>query len=576
MPVNRNALIRYKTIDICLQNRYRKWTLNDLIEACSEALYEYEGIEKGVSKRTVQMDLQMMRSDKLGYNAPIIVVEKKYYTYEDPTYSITNIPLTDQDLGKLTEVVEILKQFKGFTHFQELRGIVQRLEDKIYTSKTDHRSIIDLEKNENLKGLEHIDFIYRAIQRKEILQITYQSFKAKESSSFPFHPFLLKEYRNRWFVLGKKKEKLPYMLLALDRVIDLQYTGEASIEVEEVEIRNFFRDVVGVTVNTGDKPQEVILFIDAINAPYVLTKPIHHSQKVLEERKNGIIISLEVKLNYELEREILGFGDKAKVIAPEQLKQRVRARLFHALDQYRTELKESELIHYPKKIAGKGYIVAPNIYTKKELNKMGLMIQQYEQTLLLETKNIYPIHHLFKVIPALKAVVMNRNLKRILSSIGSDYYLTKALYYDKPPQGNSYIKWHQELTVDVHTKILTDSYDGWTTDGAFVSLHPPVEVLHEGLILHIHLDEIHLDQGVIHVIPGSHQKRLTEQEIQPIAEQANPFPCEVNAGGLIIFKPLLLHAYTKSTYHKKRRVLHLELNRIELPDGLEWGEKEDC
>nr|MBX2840503.1 phytanoyl-CoA dioxygenase [Flammeovirgaceae bacterium] len=99
MPVNRNALIRFKTIDKCLQNHYRKWTLDDLIDACSEALYEYEGIDKGVSKRTVQADIQMMRSDKLGYNAPIIVEERKYYAYEDKEYSITNIPLTDQDLG---------------------------------------------------------------------------------------------------------------------------------------------------------------------------------------------------------------------------------------------------------------------------------------------------------------------------------------------------------------------------------------------------------------------------------------------------------------------------------------------
>ena len=83
MPVNRNALIRYKTIDKCLQNRYREWTLEDLIEACSEALYEYEGITKGISKRTIQLDIQIMRSDKLGYNAPIIVYDNKYYTYEE-------------------------------------------------------------------------------------------------------------------------------------------------------------------------------------------------------------------------------------------------------------------------------------------------------------------------------------------------------------------------------------------------------------------------------------------------------------------------------------------------------------
>src|SRR3954467_489102 len=110
MPVNKNALIRYKTIDACLRNRRRRWTLENLIDAVSDALYDYEGIDKGISRRSVQADLQLMRSDKLGYNAPIIVVSKKYYTYEDPAYSITNIPLNEQDLGRMNEAVEILKQ----------------------------------------------------------------------------------------------------------------------------------------------------------------------------------------------------------------------------------------------------------------------------------------------------------------------------------------------------------------------------------------------------------------------------------------------------------------------------------
>ena len=70
MPVSKNALIRYRTIDRCLRNHYRKWTLADLIDACSDALSEYEGRDENVSRRTVQADIQMMRSDKLGYNAP--------------------------------------------------------------------------------------------------------------------------------------------------------------------------------------------------------------------------------------------------------------------------------------------------------------------------------------------------------------------------------------------------------------------------------------------------------------------------------------------------------------------------
>ena len=285
MPVNRNALIRYKTIDQCLQNRFKKWTLQDLVDACSDVLYEYEGIDKGVSVRTVQMDIQMMRSEKLGYHAPIIVVDKKYYTYEDPNYSITNIPLTNQDLGKLNEVVEILKQFKGFNHFSELSGMVQRLEDKIQTAKSGQEPIIDFEKNEGLKGLEHIDMIYQAILNKKALEITYQSFKARNSETFVFHAYLLKEYRNRWFVLGIREGISAVFTLALDRILELKKSYVSYEEINKPEIKSFYKDVIGVTVSPTLRPEKIILQIDPWNAPYVLTKPLHHSQQLLEENE---------------------------------------------------------------------------------------------------------------------------------------------------------------------------------------------------------------------------------------------------------------------------------------------------
>src|SRR5687767_3185365 len=261
MPVNRNALIRFRTIDTCLRNRQRRWTLEDLIEACSDALYEYEGIDKGVSRRSIQMDIQFMRSDKLGYNAPIIVLEKKYYTYEDPDYSIINIPLTDQDLGKLTEVVEILKQFKGFSHFQELSGMVQRLENKIYAARTNTEPVIDFEKNENLKGLEHIETLYQAIIKKCTVELCYQSFKARSANTFIFHPYYLKEYRNRWFVIGVKKKKTPILTLALDRIVSIGECDSAYVPKDkDLMLPAFFNDVLGVTVNPDGKTERILLF----------------------------------------------------------------------------------------------------------------------------------------------------------------------------------------------------------------------------------------------------------------------------------------------------------------------------
>ena len=108
MPANKNALIRYKTIDNCLRNKYRRWTLDDLVDACCDALYDMEGITKGVCARTVQMDIQIMRSDKLGYNAPIEVYDRIYYRYADPDYSITEMPLSLDDCKLIKEAITLL------------------------------------------------------------------------------------------------------------------------------------------------------------------------------------------------------------------------------------------------------------------------------------------------------------------------------------------------------------------------------------------------------------------------------------------------------------------------------------
>jgi len=223
MATNKNALIRYLTIDKCLQNTLRKWTLDDLIEAFSDALYEHEGKDSYVSKRTVQLDIQNMRSDKLGYNAPIIVYQRKYYKYETANYSITEIPITDIDLDILTESMEMLRQFKNFSLFSELNGVIQKLEDKVFRETKDQSPIIHLDKNDQLLGIEHLDTIYQAILKKLVITIVYQSFKARTASSMTFTPYILKEFNNRWFVVGRKARGKDIMTLALDRIISIDF-----------------------------------------------------------------------------------------------------------------------------------------------------------------------------------------------------------------------------------------------------------------------------------------------------------------------------------------------------------------
>lgn len=339
MATNKNALIRYKTIDKCLQNRQRRWTLDGLIDACSDALYEYEGKHTNVSRRTLQLDIQMMRSDKLGYNAPIVVYEKKYYTYEDPDYSITNIPLTDMDMEVLTESVEMLRQFKDFSLFADLNGIIQKLEDSVYTNQDKREAIIHIDKNERLKGLEHLDVLYQAILKKLVLNISYQSFKARNPATFLFHPYILKEYNNRWFVVGRKHEQDKILTLALDRISKIDYELHTDYKKYDFDADTYYEHTYGVTVHGAKDLINIKLWVDAANAPYVLTKPFHHSQTLLETLEDAsIIVALKVHHNYEIERLILGFGKAIEVLQPRRLKQRIRRNLEEALARYhRTE-----------------------------------------------------------------------------------------------------------------------------------------------------------------------------------------------------------------------------------------------
>ena len=306
------------------------------MEKVSDALYEFEGIKNGISKRTIQGDIQLMRSNKLGYNAPIVVLHRKFYTYEDPDYSISNSPISVGDMQKMKEAVEVLKHVSGFSSFDEMSDIVARLEDSIHTKKDNSPSIIQMESNNLLKGLSFISPLHQAIREKTPLLISYQSFKAIQQQDLVFSPYLLKEYRNRWFLIGQHKKSEGLMTLALDRINAIEEMGKNSYrEYTGVDFERYFSDAIGVTKTQKDRGHRVILQVNAKNAPYVATKPLHPSQQILDKKEDGsILIRIDVVLNFELEREILGFGESIKVLSPKKLQARIKQRLAAATQLY--------------------------------------------------------------------------------------------------------------------------------------------------------------------------------------------------------------------------------------------------
>ena len=338
MPANKNALIRYKTIDNCLRNRYRRWTLEDLVEACSEALYEMEGIQKGVSVRTVQGDIQMMRSDKLGYNAPIEVYDHKYYRYSDKDYSIMDMPMSQNDYDVMQEAVDMLRQLEGFEQFSEMADVVSRLQDKLAMSRNNRKPIIHFDSVPNLEGIRLLNPLYNYIAHKQTLRIMYQSFSARTPKEFILCPYLLKEFRNRWFLFGSKADDLLLFNLPLDRIKSVEPVDVPFRENPNFDTEHFFDDVIGVSKNINNTPRRIKFWANAEQSKYIKTKPIHQSQQLIKENPEdgSCIFSIDVVINFEMYSVFMSYGPGVKVIYPRNAMMYMRDKLKEAAELYDT------------------------------------------------------------------------------------------------------------------------------------------------------------------------------------------------------------------------------------------------
>ena len=339
MPANKNALIRYKTIDNCLRNTYKRWTLNDLVDACSDALYDCEGISKGVSVRTVQMDLQTMRSDKLGYNAPIEVYDQKYYRYSDPDFSIMNMPMSENDYQVLHEAVDMLRQLDNFEQFAEMSDVVSRLQDKLAISKHNRKPIVHFDNVPNLKGLKLLNPLYNYIAQRQSLRIMYQPCSARKPQQYVVFPYLLKEFRNRWFLFCSRATDLLMFNLALDRIVSVEPIDVPYRDNPQFDSEHFFDNVIGVTKNIGNKPQHITFRATREQSHYIATKPVHPSQKLVSCNPNdgSCIFSIDVVINIEMYSIMMSFGPGVKLLSPRQAVTFMAKKLRQAAAQYDAE-----------------------------------------------------------------------------------------------------------------------------------------------------------------------------------------------------------------------------------------------
>jgi len=327
MATNKNAQIRYKTLDKCFSNMYKKFYIDDLINYCSDILTDHYGKETTVSRRQIFIDIDFMRSDA-GFEAPIIAVKdgrKVYYKYADPSFSILKKPLTNDELEAIDNTLEIISRIKGIPGIGGLASVETKL---IGAKESKQNHIIAFEENEFLTGIDYLTPIFNYIKNKQTINILYKPFKSNNVFNNVISPYYLKQYNNRWFLFGWNHSIQLLQNLALDRFVEVNLSEEKHID-SEIDFTDYFEDIIGVS-NDLSKPVEEIKIKLADNIiPYIQSKPIHGSQKIKDN-----ILSIEVKLNYELESLILSYGENMQVLEPLDLKNSITERLKNTIYQY--------------------------------------------------------------------------------------------------------------------------------------------------------------------------------------------------------------------------------------------------
>lgn len=327
MPVNRNALLRHQVIDKCLRNRLRRWTWQNILEKVNEALLEDNSKSKGVGKTTFFKDLKDIEYDI--YKADIKrTVEGKvtYYSYADEKYSISNQPLNETEAKQLKSAIMVLSRFKGMPQFEWTNEIIPLLESKMGLVKTD-KEVITFENNPDYIGLPNIPILFNSIVNKKTLKITYRDFKNPVAYEVEIHPYHIRQYNSRWFVFGYNPlwpDKI--QCLALDRIKKIE---ETTIKYKNSETNwdDYFSDMIGVSKFNLAPIEIKLLIVDAEQASYIQTKPIHQTQKQIRQVENGFETTIKVVANYELENLILSFGERIKVISPKSFQEKIKQRI---------------------------------------------------------------------------------------------------------------------------------------------------------------------------------------------------------------------------------------------------------
>jgi len=335
MPKNKSAVIRYRVIDQMLNDKRKPYpNLEQLAAKCSAIL------GSDVSTSTIEKDIRAMREQApKGYSAPIVYSKiEGGYAYGEVGFSIAELNLNEEEWSALQFASQLLYQYKEVPIFSNFKNAIERINTRFALDINGNDKVVEdfvqFEKSIHNNGMDLIELIYNAIKNKQAIQFQYRNIYKKTTSASNLIPYLIKENRNRWYVIGWSEEKVKYITYALDRIDKLELIHNIYKRRSDFNATTFFQHSTGI-MESNTKPEEVLLTILKPISDLALLEPLHATQKLIIDKTDRVQISLKVLVNEEFMFKILGMGSYCIVDKPANLRKSIKEAIHQMSSNYK-------------------------------------------------------------------------------------------------------------------------------------------------------------------------------------------------------------------------------------------------
>lgn len=328
MAIVKYPLIRYRIIDELL-NRKKYVKTKEFCEAVRERF------GSSITGRQIRNDIDFMKGDD-GYRAPIAYCRRERAFYYEYQFSIQALHLDQKEIESLEFAAALIWHYKESGFFRGISNAIGKIKmgvDFAQVPSQDFRQSIQPEDLPMQRGQEHLPVLLEAINAREVLRISYRKFQQERDSVHHFHPYVLKEYQNLWYVIGYSELRSDIRSFAVDRIQHIDRRNASFVMLKGFDPISYFRHSFGVTV-MQEKPIRLVLQFTKRQGDYLKVVPIHRTQEIIEENEEGLKVVLTTYPTYELFMKLLSYGENVVVLEPQSVAVELRDRLMRALTNY--------------------------------------------------------------------------------------------------------------------------------------------------------------------------------------------------------------------------------------------------